>query len=275
MKIKLTPTRQNIFGRYANQVKNNNCVKILSKSTSNNAKISDRLEIGITESPKQKILSQFNEYLNQTNKIDKSDIDKILAHGGLSIVFKHKNGNEVIKVSLENPLQYRNHNPNFDIPFLAPVEKFKNIYIIREPKAKTENLTTNDVKKVIDKIKKAGFETSRDLTINSTRQIGIYKGEAYLLDTRCAMPRPNIFSRFVYDFCEKHQKAIILKNILDVPKENLRLEKDYNPLLLHIDETPRKNLSFTAGMKMLLNCINENINYYSKILTLPKSRSLN
>ena len=78
-------------------------------------------------------------YFKKHKDIDNSVTD-IHNNGGLTVVFDIPN-NEILKVSLENPLEYREHNPEFDIPFLTPVEKYGKTYIVKQPKADTKNIT--------------------------------------------------------------------------------------------------------------------------------------
>ena len=66
-------------------------------------------------------------YFKKHKDIDNSVTD-IHNNGGLTVVFDIPN-NEILKVSLENPLEFREHNPEFDIPFLTPVEKYGKVHI--------------------------------------------------------------------------------------------------------------------------------------------------
>ena len=79
-----------------------------------------------------------------------SDIIGVIGQGGLSTIFDLGN-NEVLKCSLENPLEFRNHNSKFDIPFLSHVEQVGNTFFIKEVKADTTNITIEDCESVIKK----------------------------------------------------------------------------------------------------------------------------
>lgn len=216
------------------------------------------------------IFSRFKEYLQFSKTINVADIVDVVGRGGLSYVFSLKNNKEVVKVSLENPLQYRKHNSKFDIPFLSQVERYKSLYIVKEPKAEIEGLTDEDVLKVLNKIKKEGYEPSKDLHANSTRQIGRYNGNLYLLDTRCALPRPNFLSRFVLNLCESYKKPIIIDSIEDFEKIRQKFTPVKEALYMHVDETPRRNLTLKQSAKLLYNLAKENVEYYIKVLTYKK-----
>lgn len=195
-------------------------------------------------------------------KIKESEIKSILNNGGLSLIF-NTGDDTVLKCSLENPLEFRKHNPNFDIPFLSPVEQVGKVFFVKEAKADTKDITTKDCEEVIKKIKAAGYEPSKDFDKYRPWQVGRYNGICYLLDTRCAIPRPNLFSRFVYDFCERHKRIIEIQrlepeDILKMEKEEEELIEKFGPKVIHIDETPRKNLTFSEGIKMMIDTICKN-----------------
>lgn len=184
-------------------------------------------------------------YLQKNKDISKADIKGFAGHGGLTTVFDlgHKG---VLKCSKENPLEFRKHNPEFDIPFTSPVIKIRDFYIVRQPKAETSSVTQKDCIDVISRMSKEGFEPSLDFDKYRTNQVGFYNGKAYLLDTRCAMPKPDKFSLEVYEFCERN-KRVFYANKIDV--------EDFS----HIDETPRANLSVKEARKMIGKIIKDNI----------------
>lgn len=208
---------------------------------------------------KKEFLLDLRAYFASSKKLKESDIKGVLGYGGLSVVFD-LGEKGALKCSLENPLEYRKHNPAFDIPFLAPVEKRNKTYIVHTVKADTKNVTIEDCKDVIRRIKESGFELSRDLDEYKVNQVGIFEGKSYLLDSRCAMPCPNAFSRFVYDFCNTHRRVFKAQPIYSLEEECKLVEK-FGPQVLHIDETPRKNLGFIEGVSNMLGIIRENIKY--------------
>ena len=211
------------------------------------------------------IIPDLKEYIKRFNYIKESDIKGILAHGGLSIIFDLGN-KEVLKCSLENPLEYRKHYSEFDIPFLSPVIKVNKTYIIKQPKAETDNTTVADCKDVISRIRHSGLELSRDMNEYRTWQVGKYNGKSYLLDTRCAIPRPNAFFFFLYRFCNMHKQVIEVRDIRSealekCEKEMKELVEKKGPQVLHINEAPMKNLSFKEGISKIWAIIKENIKY--------------
>ena len=174
--------------------------------------------------------------------------------------------NEVLKCSLENPLEFRKHNPKFDIPFLSPVENFGKTFFVKEVKADTTNITIYDCESVIKNIYKEGFEPSKDLDKYRTWQIGKYNNKPYLLDTRAALPRPNMFSKYIYKCCKDYQRVFHLKsltaeNIVRDEAERAKRVKKEGLKVLHMDETPRKNLDFIEGINLVNNVVKENIKY--------------
>lgn len=212
------------------------------------------------------IIKDLKGYISSKNGLIKeSDIKGIVGQGGLSTVFDLGN-NEVLKCSLENPLEHRKHNSNFDIPFLGPVEKFGETYFVKEVKADTENVTRADCKDVIQRIYDEGFEPSRDFDEYKTRQVGYYKGKPYLLDTRAALPRPNAFSEYIYKCCDNyrciyHLNTMRAEDIIREEAERENLVKKEGLRALHVDETPRRNLSFKEGIKLVERIVQENIDY--------------
>lgn len=211
---------------------------------------------------KQK-LSYLREFPNLQDYIDsgrvsESEIKGVAGRGGLSVVLDL--GDEVLKCSYENPLEFRKHNPSFDIPFLSPVEKFGENYFVREPKADTKSVTKEDCKDVIRRLFEAGFEPSNDFDQYGLRQVGIYKGKSYLLDTRCAVPQPNRFSRFVYDFCQVNIRVLVSRKVdpMDFSFE-------------HIDETPRPNLSLRKGLDKIFNMMKLNMKHGKKPFSLKST----
>lgn len=203
------------------------------------------------------IIPDLLDYIAITGRVKQEDIKGIAGNGGLSIVFDL--GDEVLKASLENPLEFRTHNPEIDIPFLSPVEKYGKTYFVKEAKADTENVTEKDCSDIIKRLKKSGLEPSMDFDEYRTWQVGKYKDKAYLLDTRCAVPRPDRFSRFVYDF-----KAFNSRVIKIIALDSKKITKT-----MHIDEFPRPNLSFKRGLAIMLGVMNRNKQHGQKVLSVP------
>lgn len=191
-------------------------------------------------------------------RVSESEIKGVAGRGGLSVVLDL--GDEVLKCSYENPLEFRVHNPAFDIPFLSPVEKFGKAYFVKEPKADTKSVTTEDCQDVIKRLYKAGCEPSADFDDYRLKQVGIYKGKPYLLDTRCAMPQPNRFSKFVYDFCRVNTRVFFLHKIDPC---------DFS--IQHIDETPRPNLSLRKGVAKIFNMMKLNMKHGKKPFSLKST----
>lgn len=186
-----------------------------------------------------------NIYLQENKDINTADIKGFAGHGGLSAVFD-LGEKGVLKCSKENPLEYRKHCPEFDIPFTSPVIKINDFYIVRQPKADTSSVTQQDCIYVITRMYKEGFEPSLDFDETRTRQVGHYNGKAYLLDTRSALPMPNRFSLEVYNFCKRNQRAFYPRKI--DPSD-----------CGHIEEVPRANLNIKEAKIMVQKIIKDNV----------------
>ncbi len=157
----------------------------------------------------------------------------IIGTGALTTVFDIGDG-RVLKISQENPFEYRKYNPKFDVPLLSNVEEHEGIFGYIQAKANTEDVRTPNVLSVQRKMKRAGFAPSRDFATHRLDQIGIYKGESVLLDSRCAVPQNNRLTRFAKWF-EKYftlKRVIILQPI----SESMNFEPPK-----HIDEAPLPN----------------------------------
>lgn len=226
--------------------------KSITKTHRNNSdvfssldKFQERYAFGM----KSSFIPVLKEFINRTGKYKNTHFKEIAGDGGLSIVFDIGN-NEVLKFTKENPYEFRKHFPILDIP-LIEMDKYNDFYLVREVKAKTTGLNNLHMKLILKKMKACKLEPSRDFCIE---QIGLYGNEPLLLDTRCAMPKPDKFSRFVYDFQKRYKKHIQIK----VP--------DFNAPLTHIDETPRPNLSLKQGTSIIIATIKENIRYFSRFI---------
>lgn len=203
-------------------------------------------------------MPDIQQYID-SGRIKETDIKGVAGQGGLSVVLDL--GDDVLKCSYENPLEFRAHNPSFDILFLSPVEKFGKTYFVREPKADVKSVTREDCRDVIRRLFTAGFEPSRDFDEHRLQQVGIYSGKPYLLDTRCAVPQPNRFSRFVYDFCSINKRVYFANTVDEFCFE-------------HIDETPRPNLSFRKGLAKMWTVIRDNMKAGKKPFSLHRSIAL-
>ena len=198
----------------------------------------------------KKLVQDLKSYIStQKGKLKETDIKSVLGYGGLTTVFELTN-DRVLKCSLENPLEHREHCTDFDIPFLSPVKKSGEHFFVVEPKAEQDGVTTEDCKDVIKRIYKAGYEPSRDLDEYKIRQVGRYNGKTYLLDTRAALPQPDRFSKFIYRFCNSINRVLIAEK---VDPTNFEIK--------HIDESPRKNLRFAEGIKEVYEVIDKNVKH--------------
>ena len=208
-------------------------------------------------------------YFENNKDIDNSVIN-LHKNDGLSMLFDIPN-NEVVKVSLENPLEFRKHRPEFDIPFLSPVEQYGKTYIVRQPKADTENITHEHFRDVVKRIYSHGCELSKDGY--RYEQYGLYNGKAYLIDTRCAMPMPSIYTMLIDKICGKINKCYIYitKEQGETEKAEGLKEKGY--FYYHADETPRKSVNFKGGLIKLFNTIRNNIKYRKNHYCIPYEES--
>ena len=204
------------------------------------------------------LLANLRKYIASGKDIKESDIKGIAGHGVETVVF-NLGEKEVLKCSYENPLEYRVHNPEFDIPFLSPVTKINDTYIVREVKADTKNVTPDDCLDVIRRMDEQGFEPSSDLDKYRVEQVGIYNGKAYLLDTRCALPKPDEYTCFIHNFCNDNRR--VYYSHFDINKEDC-----------HVEEIPKANLTLTQGNSMAWKIIKDNIK--NGFLTLPEGLNL-
>jgi len=207
------------------------------------------------------MVPNLQDYID-AGRVKESDIKGIAGRGRLSVVLD-LGEQEVLKCSLENPLEFRTHNSSFDIPFLSPVEKFGQTYFVREAKADTKKVTQQDCINVIRRLYETGYEPSADLDQYKLRQVGIYKGKPYLLDTSAAVPQPDRFLRFVYDFCTINNRVLISRKVDPL---------DFS--FAHIDETPRPNFSFKRGLAKMWNMMKTNMKYGKKPFSLKYTLAL-
>lgn len=203
-----------------------------------------------------------NIYFDSHKDVDDSVI-KLYKKGSLSVIFELQN-DEILKISLENPLEFREHNSNFDIPFLTPVEKYGKTYTVKQPKADTENITREHFLDVKKRIRYGLCELSADG--RKYEQYGLYNGKPYLLDTRCAMPMPNAWTLLIDEICSRLNKCctILSPEQYDLKQELKFKEKGY--FAYHCDETPRKSVTFKEGLLKLFNTIKNNVKYRKILL---------
>ena len=170
----------------------------------------------------------------------------IVGTGGLTTVFDI--GNErVLKISEENPFEYRKYNPKFDIPLIGKVEQYKGFYGYIQKKADTENVGLKNVLAVKRKMKKAGFTSSLDFGSHRTDQVGIYKGKSFLLDSRCAIKRNNFITRFTNWF----ENNFNFKRICIAQ----RIEDVMDKLPVHIEEKPLPDYTFKEAFMRIKKVI--------------------
>lgn len=237
----------------------NNCNKPVANANTSNFSLLCAHLYKYKNSHRKPIIPDLLDYIAITGRVKEEDIKGIAGNGAFSIVFDL--GDEVLKGSLENPLEFRAHNPEIDIPFLSPVEKQGKTYFVKEPKADTKNVTREDCSNIIKRLKKSGLEPSKNLDEYRTSQIGKYQDKAYLLDTRSAVPRPNRFSRFVYDF-----RNFNLRGFKSISFDS---EKIARRDVLHVDEFPRPNLSFKRGLTIMAGVMKRNMQYGLTALSFP------
>ena len=206
-----------------------------------------------------------NLYFKKNKEID-NNILGFHAGGGLTVYFDIPN-NEILKVSLENPLEFRKHQPEFDIPFLTPVEKYGKTYIVKQPKADVKNITDEHFLDVAKRIYHNKCELSKDGY--KYEQYGLYNGKPYLIDTRCAKPKPNNWTLFVNWLCKKlpTQVVFITKEQDELERELAYKAKGY--LSYHCDETPDKSLTFKGGLLKLFYKIKNCIKYRKQHYSIP------
>ena len=178
---------------------------------------------------------------------------------------------EILKVSLENPLEFRKHRPEFDIPFLSPVEKYGNTYIVKQPKADTKNITHEHFKAVVKQIYSHGCELSKDGT--KFEQYGLYTGKPYLIDTRCAMPMPSIYTVIIDNICKKINKCYVWVSKEQHEAEKAQAYKEKGYFSYHVDETPRNSLNFRGGILKLFSTIKNNLKYRKNHYCMPYEES--
>lgn len=204
-------------------------------------------------------------YFEKHKELDNS-VKEFHSTGGLTVFFDIPDS-KILKISLENPLEYREHNPDFDIPFLTPIEKHGKTYVVIQPKADTKNITQKDCVNVINRIRRNHCELSSDG--DKFEQYGLYNGKAYLIDTRCAMPLPNLLTVIVDKICRNLNKCYTF--LTKEQYEKVR-EEDFKRLgyfSYHVDETPRQSLSFKEGIKKIYRIIKNNIKYRKNGYCIP------
>lgn len=96
-------------------------------------------------------------------------------------------GNRVLKMIKYNPFPVgRNFEPSFDLPVLSDVYSHKGYYMFVQEKADTDDIDSDALDSVIERIEEAGYEPY-DI-IGNEMQVGWseIKQDYMLLDTECA-----------------------------------------------------------------------------------------
>ena len=96
-------------------------------------------------------------------------------------------GNRVLKMVKYNPFpEGRNFEPSFDLPVLSDVYSHKGYYMFVQEKADTDDIDSDALDSVIERIEEAGYEPY-DI-IGNEMQVGWseIKQDYMLLDTECA-----------------------------------------------------------------------------------------
>lgn len=217
------------------------------------------LEQCINDLKFEKKLRPVINFINESGKFINEKIYGIAGFGGLTSVFDIGN-DRVLKISEENPFEYRKHNPKFDIPLLSQIEHYGNMYGYIQQKADTENVNIFDVQNVKRKMKKQGFTPSDDFSSWRIDQVGRLNGSSYLLDSRCAIPRNNRKTRFVQWFKKWFDRTPIvlhpIEEITDLPP-------------VHVNEKPKPNYNKQEAIKIIKDVLSswkESSIYQEKLL---------
>ena len=198
-------------------------------------------------------LKGYAEFVDNTKIFKNEKIYGISGFGGLTTVFDIGE-DRVLKISKENPFEYRKYNPKFDIPLKSDIVHYGDLYGYIQQKADTENITVNNVLKVKRKMKRAGYTSSNDFSNYRTEQVGTYNGKSYLLDSRCAITRNDRKTRFADWFKMWFDRspliAIRIDDIIDAPPT-------------HIDETPKANYTKKEARKVIKDVLKSWENSYN------------
>ena len=186
------------------------------------------------------------KFIQGSKKFLDENIYGIIGTGGLTTVFDIGN-DRVLKISEENPFEYRKYNPKFDIPLIGEVEYFDGIYGYIQKKADTDNVGLKNVLAVKRKMKRAGYTSSQDFGMHRVDQVGIYKGKSFLLDSRCAVKRNNFITRFTRWFENNFnfQRVYYVQKIEDII--------DKPPA--HIEEKPLPNYTLKEAFMRIKKVI--------------------
>ena len=185
------------------------------------------------------------EFIKKSKKFLNEKIYGIAGFGGLTTVFDI--GQErVLKISKENPFEYRKYNKRFDIPLLSGVESCGGLYGYVQAKADTENITLKDVLKVKRKMKRAGYMPSNDFGNHRTDQVGRYKGKPYLLDSRCAVKQYDFKTRFAKWFYRHFNTSptVLVAKVIS-----------FDEPIKHVHETPPPNFTKQEAKNLIKKAI--------------------
>ncbi len=186
------------------------------------------------------------EFIKGSRKFLDEKIYGIIGTGGFTTVFDIGDG-RVLKISKENPFEYRKYNPKFDIPLIGGVEHYKGIYGYIQKKADTENVGLKNVCAVKRKMKRAGYTSSRDFGTHRIDQVGVYQGKSFLLDSRCAVKRNNFITRFTRRF----EEIFTLKRVWQAK----RMEDVMDNPPMHMDEKPLPNYTLKEAFMRIKKVI--------------------
>ncbi|MBO7673056.1 hypothetical protein J6S88_06585 [bacterium] len=193
-----------------------------------------------------KRLNPIIEFIEKSKFFINEKIYGIVGFGGLTTVFDIGDG-RVLKISEENPFEFRNYNPKFDIPLLSDVKSNGKYYAYIQRAAETEGVSTANVLKVKQKMRRQGYTPSRDFSNWRTEQVGILNGRSYLLDSRCAIPMNDKRTRFADWFKKWYDRSpLIAIKVSDM---------DIDIPVKHVDETPKANYTKAEARKIIKNVL--------------------
>ncbi|OGI03315.1 MAG: hypothetical protein A2Y25_07145 [Candidatus Melainabacteria bacterium GWF2_37_15] len=143
-----------------------------------------------------KLIGDFSQVVEEEPRLKERKLTGIIDGGARTMVLNigenpETGEAEVLKISdrPNHPKALgRRFEPSFDMPIGISDQK-RGFYYYTQPKAETDGITMSHLEEVIKKIKKADYRTAKDLELIDTfkKQIGLYKGQPYLIDPECAV----------------------------------------------------------------------------------------